>query len=175
MEQGGSSLLSAGCHALDALLMCMDGEVEEVTAYETFSENPIFKKYEYATTTVTILKFTDGRVAKCASVIDCLQPYYFHTHLVGSEGSLLDNKLYSNKLGLQKKEWAEVPMSLADSGDVADHPYATQFQAFFDSIEKGETMPLTSLDEAMKTFEVLFAADQSAKERRPVKLSEIRG
>ena len=174
--QGGSSLLSAGCHALDALLLCMDGEVEEVTAYETFSENPIFKKYEYATTTVTILKFTDGRIAKCASVIDCLQPYYFHTHLVGSEGTLLDNKLCSNvDLEQGSREWQELPMSLADSGDVADHPYATQFQAFFDALEKGEDMPRTSLGEAMKTFEVLFAADLSASEGRPVKISELRG
>ena len=42
---------------------------------------------EYPTTSVTILKFKDGRVGKVASVIDCLQPYYFHVHLVGSEGS----------------------------------------------------------------------------------------
>ena len=60
-ENGGSSLLSAGCHALDALLLCMDGEVEEVTAYETTSKNAIFQKYEYATATVSLLKFADGR------------------------------------------------------------------------------------------------------------------
>jgi UDP-N-acetyl-2-amino-2-deoxyglucuronate dehydrogenase len=83
---GGSSLLSAGCHALDALLLCMGGEVEEVMAYATQSTQPDFAKYEYPTTCVTILRFKDGRVGKCASVIDCLQPYYFHTHLVGSEG-----------------------------------------------------------------------------------------
>ncbi len=172
-EQGGSSLLSAGCHALDALLLCMGTDVAEVTSYQTRSHNPIFEKYEYPTTSVSILKFHDGRVAKCASVIDCLQPYYFHTHLVGSEGSLLDNRLYSNRLGLQKKEWATLPMSLADSGDVADHPYTTQFQAFFDALQQNHPMPLTSLDEAMKSFEILFAADLSAKESRPVNLSEL--
>ena len=47
---------------------------------------------------VTILQFKDGLVGKCTSSIDCLQPYYFHTHLVGSEGSLLDDKLYSTAL-----------------------------------------------------------------------------
>ena len=30
---GGSSLLSAGCHALDALLLCMDGEVDSCLLY----------------------------------------------------------------------------------------------------------------------------------------------
>src|SRR5438552_16301416 len=54
-DGGGSSLLSAGCHALDALLLCMEGEVEEVSSYATGSANPDFKKYEYPTTSVTIL------------------------------------------------------------------------------------------------------------------------
>ena len=44
---GGSSLLSAGCHALDALRGCMDGEVVEVSSYATQSQHKYFKKYEY--------------------------------------------------------------------------------------------------------------------------------
>ena len=63
-------------------------------------------------------------------------------------------------------------MKMLDSGDVSDHPYQTQFEAFFAALEKGEEMPLTSLEEAYKTFEVLFAADRSAEEGRSVKLRE---
>lgn len=174
VENGGSSLLSAGCHALDALLHCMGSDVDEVTSYATQSKNEIFAKYEYPTTTATIVKFASGAVGKCASVIDCFQPYYFHTHLVGSEGSLLDNKIYSNKLHLRDKKWSELPIALADSGDVHDHPYQAQFQAFFDSLDDGKEMPLTSLPEAYKTFEVLFAAEKSVTEGRPVKISELR-
>ncbi len=172
-ENGGSSLLSAGCHALDAMMLCMGSQVEEVTAYETQSRNEIFQRYEYATTTVALLKFANGAVGKVASVIDCVQPYYFHTHLVGSEGSLLDNKLYSTKLSLRDKKWTELPMALADSGDVADHPYKDQFQSFFDALDRGEDMERTSLAEAFESFRVLFACDRSAREGRPVKLSEI--
>jgi len=173
LENGGSSLLSAGCHALDALLLCMGGKVEEVSAYETQSKHEIFQKYEYKTTTVALLKFANGAIGKVASVIDCLQPYYLHTHLVGSEGSLLDNKLYSTKLGLRDKKWAELPLAMADSGDVADHPYQAQFQSFFDAIDRGEDMPRTSFTEALESFRVLFACDRSAREGRPVKLSEF--
>ncbi len=169
-ENGGSSLLSAGCHALDALLLCMGSEVEEVTAYNARSKNPVFTEYEYPTTTTTLIKFKNGAVGKCASVIDCMQPYYFHTHLCGSEGSILDNKLYSSKLHLRDKTWTELPVALADSGDVADHPYQDQFQAFFDALDKDEAMPLTSYEEAFKTFRVLFAADQSAAEGRSIRL-----
>ena len=127
-DAGGSSLLSAGCHALDALLLCMGSEVETVSSYSTHSAHRDFAKYDYPTTSVTILKFKDGRVGKVASVIDCLQPYYFHVHLVGSEGSLLDNKFHSTQLGgLNKGKWSELSMKMLDSGDVSDHPYQTQF------------------------------------------------
>lgn len=166
---GGSSLLSAGCHAMDALLLCMGGEVESVTSASARSENPDFAKYEYPTSSVTILKFKDGRIGKVASVIDCLQPYYFHVHLVGSEGSLLDNKFHSTQLnGLNKSHWSALSMKMLDSGDVSDHPYQTQFQAFFDALDAGKEMPLTSLGDALRSHEVIFAADRSAETGAPI-------
>lgn len=170
-DSGGSSLLSAGCHALDILLLCMGGEVETVSSYATGSANRDFRKYEYPSTSVTILKFKDGRIGKVASSIDCLQPYYFHTHLLGSEGSLLDNKFHSAKLtGLNKHKWSELSLKLCDSGDVTDHPYQTQFAAFFDALAAGREMPLTSFAEAARTHEVLFAADKSAATGKPVRM-----
>lgn len=162
-EAAGSSLLSAGCHALDALLFLMGEDVEVASSYTTRSENKDFARYEYPTTSVTIVKFKDGRVGKVASVIDALQPYYFHVHLVGSEGSLLDNKFYSTQLGrLERGQWSTLAMKLLDSGAASDHPYQTQFEAFFQALLKGEDMPLTSLAHALKTHAVVFAADNSA-------------
>ena len=169
-DAGGSALLTAGCHALDALLLCMDGEVESVTSLSTKSSSPIFDPYEYKTTSVTLLRFKDGRIGKCAAVVDCLQPYYFHTHLCGSEGSLLDNKFHSNKLHSNKSAWSELSMKMMDSGDVSDHPYTAQFQAFFDALERNEEMPLTGLTHALRTHQIIFAADASAKSGQPVKL-----
>jgi len=171
---GGSALLTAGCHALDALLLCMGSEVSEVTSYATQSANPIFAAYEYKTCATTILRFKNGAVGKCAAVVDCFQPYYFHTHLVGSEGSILDNKFHSQKLtGLNKHAWSSLSMKMLDSGDVSDHPYQTQFQAFFEALDAGHDMPLTSFADAYKTHRVIAAADKSAQEGRAVKLSEI--
>jgi len=160
----GSSLLTAGCHALDALLLYMGNEVETVHSFATSSANKDFAKYEYPTTSVSILKFKDGSIGKVASVIDCLQPYYFHIHLVGSEGSLLDNKFYSTKLGsLDKSKWSELSMKMLDSGDVSDHPYQNQFETFFYSVDNGVEMPLTSLSDALHTHEVIFKVDHSAE------------
>ncbi len=162
-DAAGSSLLSAGCHALDALLLFMGNEIDTVSSYSTSSVNPDFARYEYPTTSVTLLKFSDGRIGKVASVIDCLQPYYFHIHLVGSEGSLLDNKFYSTRLGgLNKGKWSELSMKMLDSGDVSDHPYQNQFEAFFTALDNGRDMPLTSLADALVSHEIIFKADRSS-------------
>jgi UDP-N-acetyl-2-amino-2-deoxyglucuronate dehydrogenase len=170
-DAGGSALLTAGCHALDALLLCLGTDVVEVSSYDTRSRSAVFKPYEYTTTSVTLLKFKGGRVGKCAAVVDCFQPYYFHTHLVGSHGSLLDNKFHSQKVaGLNRHAWSNLSMKMLDSGDVSDHPYLTQFQAFFDALDRGRKMPLTSLEDALKTHEILFAADKSAASGKAVRL-----
>lgn len=172
---GGTSLLTAGCHALDALLFFMDGSVEEVTSYNTKSASPQFAPYEYDTTSVSILRFEGGsRIGKVTSCIDCLQPYYFHVHLVGSEGSLLDNRFYSEKIrGMDRSRWSTLETSLIDSGDVQDHPYEPQFQAFADSIRGGVPMPLTDMATAYESHRVVFTADRSAAEGRPVRLDEL--
>ena len=171
---GTSSLATAGCHALDALLFFMDSRVEEVTCYQTRSTSEIFAPYEYDTTSVTMLRFENGHVGKCASVVDCLQPYYFHVHLVGSHGSILDNRMYSHKLdGMNKNKWSTLETSLIDSGDVSDHPYQPQFQAFVDGVVHDEPMPWTDYDTALETHRVMFAAEHAAQEGRSVKLSEL--
>ncbi|TAK93489.1 MAG: Gfo/Idh/MocA family oxidoreductase [Verrucomicrobia bacterium] len=173
-DAGGSALLTAGCHALDALLLCLGTDVEEVTSYDTKSRSKIFKPYEYKTSSVTILKFKSGRIGKCAAIVDCLQPYYFHTHLVGSHGSLLDNKFHSAKLKSNKNAWSTLSMKMLDSGEVSDHPYTTQFEAFFNALAAGKEMPLTSFGDAARTHEVIFAADKSAATGKPVRMTALK-
>lgn len=73
------------------------------------------------------------------------------------------------KLKSDKGHWSELAMKMVNSGDVSDHPYQAQFQAFFDALDVGRDMPLTSFKEAAKTFDVIFAADTSAAQGgRPV-------
>ena len=171
-KDGGSALLTAGCHALDGLLMCMPGEVDSVMSLSTKSKSEYFTPYEYDTSAVTIVKFKNGAVGKCAAIVDCIQPYYFRTHLMGSHGSLLDNKLHSAKLKSDKSKWSTLSMKMCDSGDVNDHPYQSQFEAFFDALAQGQDMPLTSFRDGLRTFKVIFAADQSAANGgQPVKIA----
>lgn len=174
-ECGGSSLLTAGCHAIDALLFFVDDGVDFVQSQTTHSHSPNFESYEYPTTSLTTLRFSDTPLlAKVTSCIDCLQPYYFHLHLVGSEGTILDNKFYSAKLpGMHKHKWSTLETSFIDSKTASNHPYKNQFRAFFESLQRNEAMPLTDFHTAFESHRVVFAADLSAEENRRVNLSEF--
>ncbi|MDX6540545.1 MAG: hypothetical protein QOI71_2155 [Gaiellales bacterium] len=172
-DGGGSSLLTAGCHALDGLLMFMDDEVAEVTSYATSSPHPNFARYEYPTSSVTILRFAGGALGKVASIVDSHQPYYLRVHLVGSEGTVLDGKLWSKQVaGLDPDRWTEMGVQL-ESLNVVDEPYLLQFREFADALDGDREMSLTSLADAGRTFEVVFAADRSATLGRPVLMKEI--
>src|SRR5262245_27891727 len=173
-EWGGSSLLTAGCHALDALLGFMGEPVEEVTSYGARTKNEKFAPYEYSTSAVTILKFRNGKIGKVGSIIDCAQPYLFHVHLMGSEGTVLDNRIFSNKLdGMDRTQWGTIPTPQDDSDDIKEHPYLGQFQAFVESVNSKRPMPLTDFDTAFESHRAVFAADLSAARGKPVSLAEL--
>lgn len=168
-EMGGSSLLSAGCHALDALRWFMGGNVTEVTQYKTRGDGPDFKAYEYDPTTVTILKFDDGRIGKVTSCIECIQPYVFDINLVGTEGSIRNNKIFSRKSYPGQTSWVEVPTILPDSGDVTHHPFKHEVDHLVECIQK-DVESHCNIADAYITHEIVMAADKSGAEGVTVKL-----
>ncbi len=173
-DKGGSALLTAGCHALDAMMAFAQREVDEVYAYSTRSSAPFAQAYEYDTTSTALLKFADGSTGKCTSCIDCRQPYVFNVKLIGSEGTLWNDKLWSTKLaGLRADEWMVTPTTQAESGDVLDHPYPPQVNHFIQCVLDGKPNDVISFEEAFKTHRVMFAIEKSLAEARPVKLSEM--
>jgi predicted dehydrogenase len=176
-SEAGSSLLSAGCHALDALLYVMGEGARpvEVTALATSSKSPHFSAYDFPTTQVNLVRFDDGRIGKTTSCLDALQPYTFRAHVIGSHGAIDGDRFHSEKIaGLERSRWSELSCGVVDSGDVKDHPYEAQFRAFFESLARGEEMPLTSLAAAARTHELIFAADESARLGRSVRMAEWR-
>lgn len=168
-DVGVSSLLSAGCHALDGLRWFMGGEIAEVFQYATHGKGPDFKGYEYPPTTCTLLKFEDGRVGKVASCIECVQPYVFNINLVGAHGTIKNNLIYSKKKFAGQTSWTTVPTILPDSGDVTHHPFVHEAAHLVECILANRESHCNVAD-AFKTHEACFAADLSGKEGRPVKL-----
>jgi len=169
-KQGGSSLLSAGCHALDAMrwFAGVENDITEVTAFNV-KHTGDNSDWEYDPTTVLICRFANGAVGKCASILDCKMPYQFNIDVVGNKGTIRDNRLWSEPLLPGQTGWSVTPTVLPDSGDVTHHPFNGQIEALVAGILDGERI-LPDLDDAVKTHELIFAADRSAETGKPVKL-----
>jgi len=162
---GGSSLLAGGCHAVDAMRWFMQDDVVEVTAYSTSCR----KDLEFDGTLVMILKFKNGAIGKIGSSYDTISPYIFNLHLYGDKGSLQNNRIYSPEMIEGQNDYMTIPVTTPDSGDVTHHPFPQEIDHFIECIIEGKET-IVSLNDAMKTQEVVFAADISAAENRPVKL-----
>jgi predicted dehydrogenase len=166
-EIGGSSLLTAGCHAVDGLRWFVGKKAVEVFAYSNTSpENPLH--YEYEPNSVTLIRFEDGTIGKVASSIECVMPYQFNIQLLGDQGSIRNNQLFTRHWPGQKG-WATIPTVLPDSGDVAHHPFREEVSHFVDCIQNGRESH-ASLSDAALTHEICFASEISASQRRPVPL-----
>lgn len=173
-EMGGGSFLTAGCHALDALLWFMDSRVTSVMAMGNYSaDNPL--GYEYEPNVAALLRFANGSIGKCASSIECRQPYQFPILLQGDRGTIDGNRISSlDWPGLTKEQWATLPSSLPDSGDVGDHPYLGQLQYFVDCIRTGDR-PHNDLASCAHVHEVMFAIQTALEERREVEVQRTPG
>lgn len=167
-DVAGSSFLSAGIHAVDAMRWFLKDEVREVFAYDV-QTNP---EYEYATTSVGVVRFHSGAVGKVSSCLDNRCPYTFNIDLLGDRGTIRDNRIYAQEFFPGATGWTEVPTIRPDSGDVTHHPFDGEIAEFVESIVTGKDAEL-SLADAAQTHAVAFALDLSAEKGRPVTLDEI--
>jgi UDP-N-acetyl-2-amino-2-deoxyglucuronate dehydrogenase len=165
-ELGGSSILSAGCHAVDALRY-FAGEVEEVTAYscKTWSNSD----YEFDPNAIAIFKLKNGGIGKVSSSLECKTPYKYNIHLLGEKGSLMNNQLFTHKFPGQT-DYATIPTILPDSGDVTHHPFRDEIEDFVKAIQNRTTTKCDFFD-AFKTMEACFAIDESIVTGKRIALS----
>ncbi len=167
-KEAGTSMLAAGCHAVDALRWFMRSEAVEVSAYQVKTENP----NEYPGTLAAVVQFENGKIGRTTSCFDAQMPYVFHVGVYGTEGSVRNDKLYAPKLIPGQNDFMTVPAILPDSGDVAHHPFHGEVTHLLDCIE-ADKRPMPDLDDAVKTMKICFAADRAAEEGRPVRIDEV--
>jgi predicted dehydrogenase len=169
-EIAGSAFLSAGCHAVDAIRWFVGSEITEVTAYA----NQVNREYEYPTNVMGIAKFESGAIGKLSTSFDCQCPYAFNIDLLGSRGTIRDNRVFAKEFFGGATDWVTVPTIRPDSGDVSHHPFDGEISHFVDCILKDEESHV-NLADAAKTHAVCYALDRSVAEGRSVKLEEIYG
>ncbi|MBP1988616.1 Gfo/Idh/MocA family protein [Paenibacillus eucommiae] len=162
---GGSSILSAGCHAVDAVRY-FAGDITEVTAYScrTWADSD----YEFDPNAIAIFKLKNGGLGKVSSSVECKTPYKFNVNLLGEKGAIMDNKVYSHKLPGQT-DYTAIPTILPDSGDVSHHPFAQELADFMQAVQNNSTTRCDFFD-AYKSMEVSFAIDESIASGQKVKI-----
>jgi len=166
VEYGRSAPLFAGCHAVDALRWLSGDEVVEVTAYANNKK----RRFDYPANVVAVLKLRNGAIGKTSVLFDGTLPYQFNIDLVGTEGTLRDNRLWSKRLLPGQTGWTTLATILPDSGDVGHHPFDAQINHFVDCILQGRESHCNIAD-AYHTHEICLAIDRSvAAGGTPVRL-----
>ncbi|MGQ9683471.1 MAG: Gfo/Idh/MocA family protein [Anaerolineae bacterium] len=158
---GGSSLLSAGCHAVDALRWFVGSEAVEVRAFSSRGAGPGSEAYEYDPTEMLIVRFQNGVIGKVASSLECVMPYAFDVTLLGAQGSIRNNAVWSPGKYPGQTDWVRIPTILPDSADVHHHPFQGQMDHFVECIRSGVESHC-NIEDAVHTHELCLAADRSA-------------
>lgn len=162
----GSVFLMGGCHALDAARWLMNSDIVEVSAFGT---QGIGKEwYEYPHTVEAIVRFENGAIGRVSASMGCIMPYAFDVTVMGDQGTLRDNRLWSHWFPGQT-DYVTIPTHMPDSGSVLDHPFAPGLEHLLTCIEEDRETDI-SLAGTMNVHEALLAIDQSVEEGRPVQL-----
>ncbi|HEU0105958.1 MAG TPA: Gfo/Idh/MocA family oxidoreductase, partial [Vicinamibacteria bacterium] len=188
-SSGGSHLLAAGCHAVDALRWCSGLEPVEVSALHTrFTEG-----YEWPTTIAANMKLQKGAIGHVTSSTDFMLPYTFGVELMGDKATVRDTlvtwhkdqaldadelrranpfpevKLLDAQYGSGSPA-VRIDCLMPDSADVSHHPFQGEMDELVEAVRNRRETHLSVFD-AQKTMEVCLAADLSAgKGGRPVRL-----
>lgn len=157
-KTGGSILQVGGCHAVDGLRWFMKEEAVEVIALSGRYRDD----FEQDTTITFVAKFASGTMGKVCCSYDVICPYIYNLKLYCDKGTLINDRLWAKEACVGQHDWIHLPVQTPDSGDVSHHPFPDEVNHFVDHI-LNDTPCIVDLDDAMKTFEIIEAADRSAR------------
>ena len=184
---GTSAMAVAGCHAIDALRWFaapdefQAADPVEVFGYaggrrkgKTLQYNPIRHEWydqppmEYDGLEILLVRFAGDVLGKVAVNFECIQPYTFPLEVFGDRGTVRNNRLWSHMFPGQR-DWVEIPTVCPDSSDVTHHPFQGEMDHFVQCLLEGRESHCNFAD-AVKTHEVIFAAQECYRTGRPVRL-----
>jgi predicted dehydrogenase len=184
-ERGGSAMLVAGCHAVDALRWFAGaGEFEaaipvEVFAYsggkrlgKTEQYNPYTGDWhdglplEYPGLEMILVKFSNGVLGRVCVDFECIQSYAFPVRIFGDRGTVKDHQILCPQ---KSKEWQTLTDIGPESSDVKHHPFQAEINHLVDCILT-DNESHCNLDDAVLTHNIIFAAQTCYRTGMPVQL-----
>ena len=157
-DLGVSAFVCGGCHAVDALRY-LGGEIVEVSAFSAAKR--MNDDFEFDPVIAASLRFENGAVGKLSTVLEADTPYIFNCKLFGTEGTILDNEVYSSKHYPGSLGYWSFPTVKPDSAAVEHHPFKGEIDHFLECIET-DTESHASIHDSWKSMSVCFAIDESA-------------
>jgi predicted dehydrogenase len=189
-------LISAGCHAVDALRWCTGLEAREVSAYQV----KVTRGYEWPTSIVAnlVMDPPPGRdrepvLAQLVSSTDFQMPYAFGVEMMGDRATLRDDLLLWNETPLDCETLARdcpvggvafletmtstgapairIVTDMPGSADVTHHPFQGEIDELIACVLEDRETHLNVFD-AERTMRICLAADRSAgRGGRPVRIT----
>jgi predicted dehydrogenase len=184
LEKGGSAMLVAGCHAVDALRWFAGaGEYEAAIPQEIFAyqggkrlgKHSQYNPYtcdwheglplEYPGVEMIMVKFTNGVLGRVSVDFECIQSYAFPVRIFGDQGTVKDNRIFCPR---QSKEWMTLTDIGPESSDVKHHPFVAEINHLVDCVLTGKESHC-NLDDAALTHAIIFASQTCYQTGRPVR------
>jgi predicted dehydrogenase len=167
---GGGAFVEGGCHAVDAIRY-FGGEVVEVSAFSCPAKRDT--SFEFDPAAVASVRFESGAVGKLSAVVDADTPYVFNLRLLGSAGSIQNNRVFSSTLYPAVADYWEFPTVTPDRDDVSHHPFAAEVAHFVSCIQN-DVESHASIHDSYRTMAVVFAIQASlAAGGAPVKVADV--
>ncbi len=162
----GGAMITGGCHAAD-IARFLKGEVAEVFAYRCRNR----QDFDYPTTLVAAVKFQDDSVGKLSASLDGLCfPYQLNLDLLGTEGAIRDNRVYSKTLFPSQTDFVTIPSPTPSTGAVTHHPFQEEIDNLAENIFH-DTPVLSDVLDACNSMEVVIAIEESAATGKPVRIT----
>lgn len=160
--------LGGGCHAVD-LLRWVAGDAEEAFAY---ANHRCLMDWPVNDCTMALFKFRDGVIGKAMASIGCTRPYTMRSVFWGTQGTIICDNTSSQIQLCNRKTFAGNPEFASFPVDLASHNVGAEIAEFIDCLLGGK--PITTDEvQGAKTVATALAAVRSAKEGRPIRISEL--
>jgi myo-inositol 2-dehydrogenase/D-chiro-inositol 1-dehydrogenase len=168
----GGMFLDMTIHDFDMARFVVGSEISEVYAKANVLVDPAIGKAGDVDTAVTLLYFENGAIGTIDNTRKAVYGYDQRLEVFGSEGMVKMENDHPDTHSYSNKEGVHGPLPLNFFMDRYVQSYANEMEAFIQAILNNEEVPVGGKD-GLISVAVGLAARLSARENRPVKISEI--
>jgi len=172
LEASGGIFLDMAIHDFDMARYLMNSDVTEVYARATVLVDPMFEKAGDWDTALVTLSFENGAFGAIDNSRQAVYGYDQRVEVFGSEGMIAVANNTPDSHVLLDRAGVHSALPLNFFMERYTESYLREMRQFVQAVIKHEPVPVGGNDGLQATI-LALAATKSAKENRPVKLTEI--